>query len=160
MSNILNKPPNKLSITKTASKHSSSYETFLKLLEVGQQYEKVAVSKIKELYDGITSIETCNDNRYDFIIQPQNISFEVKYDKLSIKTGHFFIEYAGYGKPSGITTTKAIFYILTDGKYFFQISVDRLKTLILGCPVKKTKDNLTSGFLLNRFVLIKHSIVI
>jgi hypothetical protein len=84
----------------------------------------------------------------------------VKFDKLAFKTGYFFIEYTGYGKPSGITTTKANFYILTDGKYFFQISVDRLKILIFGCPVKKTKNSLTSGFLLNRFALVKHSIVI
>jgi len=74
--------------------------------------------------------------------------------------GHFFIEFYGYGKPSGLATTQAIFYILTDGKFFFQISVEKLRQVVLGCQVKKTHDNLTSGFLLNRFILIKNSIVI
>jgi hypothetical protein len=159
MSIILNEPPNSTKLTKL-TKTTSSYEYFWKQLEIGQLYERHAIDKIGELYDGIISIETCNDNRYDFIIQPQNISFEVKYDKMAIKTGYFFIEYEGYGKPSGISTTRAKFYILTDGKYFFQISVERLKQLILNCQVKKTQDNLTSGFLLNRFVLIKNSTVI
>ena len=160
MSVISNEPPNTTIITKISSKHSSSYQNFLKQLEIGQHYEKIAIEKIQQLYDGITSIDACNDNRFDFVIQPQNLSFEVKYDKLAIKTGHFFIEFYGYGKPTGLTTTQAIFYILTDGKYFFQISVEKLRQLVLGCMVEKTQDNSTSGFLLNRFVLVKNSSII
>ena len=139
------------------SNHTPTYKNFNKQLIVGQAYEQIAQEKIKVLYHNVEQIISNNTNAYDFIILPYKITFEVKADLLAIKTGYFYIEFYGYGKPSGITTTSALYHIITDGKYYFLISTTKLKQIVMNCNIKKTKDGLTLGFMLNRFDLVKHS---
>jgi hypothetical protein len=79
---------------------------------------------------------------------------------MAIKTGNFFIEYFSYGFPNGLSVSEATFYIITDGKYYFKIETAKLKQLVLNCNIITTKDNLTKGFALNRFILIKNSFII
>ena len=148
---------------KTSSKPSNktSYENFKTQLIVGQAYEQIAKEKIKALYPEVEQIKSNNTNAYDFIIFPTNITYEVKVDFLAIRTGYFFIEFYGYGKESGIKITKALYHIITDGKYYFLISTAKLKDLVMNCNIKKTKDGgSTMGFMLSRFDLVKNSICI
>jgi hypothetical protein len=147
---------------KTSSKPSNntSYENFKTQLIVGQAYEQIAQEKIKALYPEVEQIISNNTNAYDFLTLPTNITYEVKADLLAIKTGYFFIEFYGYGKESGIKITKALYHIITDGKYYFLISTAKLKDLVMNCNIKKTKDGSTMGFMLSRFDLVKNSICI
>ena len=66
------------------------------------------------------------------------------------KTNNFFIEYFGSGKPSGIKTTLANYYVLSfDLINFYQISVNELKKLLItgNYKIVSTKDRLTFGYL-------------
>jgi hypothetical protein len=135
----------------------TSYEIFLKKLEVGKIYEAEAIKRIKKLNNDVKEIKTNNDNRFDFQTIPDEKTFEVKFDSLSIKTGNFFIEFVGYGKPSGLSVSNADYHIITDGIYYFLITTEKLKKLVENCNIRKTADGSTFGYLLNRFDLIKNS---
>jgi hypothetical protein len=137
-----------------------SYEIFLKKLEVGKIYEAEAIKRIKNLNNDAIDIKANNDNRFDFMTLPNEKTFEVKFDSISIKTGNFFIEFVGYNKPSGLSVSIADFHIITDGIYYFLISTKKLKQLVENCNIKKTSDGSTFGYMLNRFELIKNSQII
>jgi len=136
----------------------SNYNQFLINLKANKIYETIAAQKICSL-NNVSVLNTCDNSDYDFRTS-DHLTFEIKADHLVLKTCNFFIEFSGYGKPSGISITKAHFYILTDTKYYFLISTDKLKELIQNCEVKTTKNGLTSGYLINRFFIVKNSVCI
>jgi hypothetical protein len=108
-----------------------AHYNFRKDLEVGKQTEKEALEHLsKHLnYDGA---EFNDDNKYDIklTIGDKFRTYEIKTDLMCGYTGNFALEYECRGKPSGIVTTEADYWIykLDDG--FYQISVERLKYLI------------------------------
>ena len=111
-----------------------------------QPYEVEASEKIKKLKN-VEILKFCDDNRYDFKTS-DNIRYEVKTEPMSLKTSNFFIEFFAYGKPSGIKTTKANFYIFCDTVNYYMISVDELKLIVKKHGVLiDTKDKLTRGYL-------------
>lgn len=69
---------------------------------------------------------------YDLEIynEEHNIKIEIKTDHKSNITNNFFIEYKQYGKPSGILTTEADFYVINDTNNYYIILVDHLKEVI------------------------------
>ena len=100
-------------------------DKFYENLRKYQPYEVVASELIKEKYNVmITSF--CEDNRFDFV-DNNGISYEVKTEPTSIKTGNYFVEFFAYGKPSGISVTKAHYYIFSNTTNYYMISVDELK---------------------------------
>ena len=131
---------------------------FYKLLEENYQYEEEAQRRICHL-NNVQITETSKNSDYDFKTS-DNLTYEVKADHIVLKTGNFFIEFMGYKKPSGISISKANYHILTDTKYYFLISTDKLKQLIENCDVKKTKDGLTFGYIINRYFIVKNSVCI
>ena len=137
---------------------SNKYKLFYKLLQENKIYEERAGDKICK-FNNTTILRYNNNNKYDFITF-DGLTYEVKADHRAIQTGNFFIEYLGYGKPSGIATSEATFYILTDLKYYFLIKTDVLKLLCKGKYSAKTPDNSSMGFLISRFDIVKNSIVI
>lgn len=60
-----------------------------------------------------------------------NRKFEVKTDRLSAKTGNIYIEYESRGKPSGIATTQADYWVykVTETKAIV-IKTEELKTIV------------------------------
>jgi hypothetical protein len=146
----------KIIINKQTTKNAS-YDNFLKQLKVGKIYEAEAIKRIKKLNNDVKEIKTNDDNKFDFHTIPDNKTYEVKYDSLSINTGNFFIEFVGYNKPSGISVSIADFHIITDGIYYFLILTEKLKKIVENCNIRKTYDGSTFGYLLNRFDLIKNS---
>ena len=136
----------------------TSYQAFLQLLADNYKFELEAQKRICKM-NNVTIDNICNNSNYDFKTSDGH-SYEVKADHLALRTGNFYIEFMGYGKLSGISITQANYYIITDTLYYFKISIDELKKICQNCDVKKTKDGLTFGYLLNRFKLIKHSICI
>ncbi len=135
-----------------------AYRNFLKKLKDNYKYEEEAQQRVT-LLNGSKVINICNTSAFDFETD-DHLKFEVKADHIALKTGSFFIEFAGYGKASGIEITKADYYVITDTKYYFLISVIKLKMLVENCKVKKTADGLTFGYLLPRYFLIKNSIIL
>ena len=88
---------------------------------------------------------------------------EVKYDRLTNKTGNLYIEYAcfrrGQWRNSGIKTTKAPLYVFTFPGELFAIAVETevLKELTRGCYKAEEKDGShpTKGVLVPLVGLIK-----
>ena len=63
-------------------KYDKNYydHTFKKLLNLGQEFEKIAVQRLIKYYnyDENLKVYTCNNNKYDVILN--NISYEIKAD--------------------------------------------------------------------------------
>ena len=133
---------------------------FQKYLEKFKKYEIEAGERIKNKYN--TQIKKwCNNANYDFKTI-DNIKYEVKTEPMSLKTNNFFIEFFGYGKPSGISITKSNFYIISDTIHFYLIETNKLKEIIKNNTFKiiSTKDNLTHGYLIMKNIIINNSIKI
>ena len=123
-----------------------------------KKYEREASERIKKLcnVEIFDLFNKNNGNKYDFK-DSNEIKYEVKYDGYSIKSGNFYIEYKGYGKASGITTTEANFYVITDGTNYYLIDVEILKKLCCQYGIIRcTKDGLTFGNIINCDVIINN----
>ena len=90
-----------------------------------------------------------------------NTTVEVKLDFATYRTGNFYIEYSSRGKPSGIATTEADYWVLIaasekgcrhkDNEVFMEeddilylviVSTNRLKDL---CRAKYERKNVPGG---------------
>lgn len=134
------------------------YQQFIENLKKFQPYEAEAAQKIEKL-NKVKVINFNDDNKYDFITS-DNLKYEVKTEPASIKTNNFFIEFLGYNKPSGITTTEADFYIICDTINYYLISVSCLKILVENARIITTKDKLTYGYLIKTKLIKDNSILI
>ena len=137
---------------------NNSYLFFLKQLKKYQKYEVLAADKVC-IFNDVNIINYNEDKKYDFLTS-DNLKYEVKADEYSLKSGNFFIEFYGYNKPSGITTTEANYYIITDTINYYMIDVDKLKILCTGDNIKKTKDSSTFGHIISIEIIISNSIII
>jgi len=135
-----------------------AYNKFLYNLEKYKKYEVISSDLIKER-DNVEIIRRCDNYKYDFKTS-KGIKYEVKCDEASLKYGNYFIEFMGYGKPTGITTTKAHYYILCDTINYYEIHVDKLKELvkIYGHVKKTTADGSTYGHLIKCCIINDNSI--
>jgi len=59
---------------------------------------------------------------YDIWLPEENYGIEVKYDPKSNETGNVVIEIEMNGKPSGLMTTTAKYWVFYDDELFMQIS--------------------------------------
>ena len=135
-----------------------SYNDFLNKLKKYTPYELIAADKICLLkFVSVSGI--CKNYKYDFMTS-DNIKYEVKTDIMSLKTDNIFIEFMGYGKPSGIATTEANFYIINDTVNYYMISVIKLKQLVKNTRILNTKDGLTSEFIISIKTLKENSKII
>lgn len=76
-----------------------------------------------------------------------NRKFEVKTDRLSAKTGNIYIEYESRGKPSGIKTTQADYWVykVTETKAIV-IKTEELKAIVRQLIIdKKAIPNVRGG---------------
>ena len=126
-----------------------------------EKYEEEASKRISLKYkvDIYKLFDKKNGNKYDFI-DSNKIQYEVKFDGYSIKSKNFFIEFEGYGKPSGINVTLADNYIITDGLNYYLINTLKLKTICKECIIRTTKDKLTYGYTVPVQLVINESVVI
>ena len=136
-----------------------SYNQFLKDLNINMMFENIAADKIC-VRNHVTVLETCDNYKYDFKTD-DNITFEVKTDKMSNITGNYYIEFLGRNeKPSCISITEADYYIITNTIDYYMIKTSKLKKLCANQPVKTLKDKSSSGFIIPCILLIKNSIQI
>ena len=57
------------------------------------------------------------------------LTFEVKADAVSRRTGNFFIEYKQYGKASGTAITTAEYHVITNEVEYLMIRTDTLRQI-------------------------------
>ena len=132
----------------------ATYKAFLKNVNKYHIYEIIASEKIC-LLNNTQLIKFNNDYRYDFKTSDK-IKYEVKTDELSLKTNNLFIEFESYKKPSGISSTKAHYYIFSDTIDYYLIETQKLKTILSNIENKKivsTKDKQTFGYLIHKEVI-------
>ena len=107
---------------------------FQKDLKLGHRYEEIALG----FFLGNPAVAdvvrpTGLHKAYDFMVK--DIAYEVKSDRMATKTGNFCIEWWCGSKPSGISTTEAIYYIYfvihpDDGHDCYMIPVADIKKII------------------------------
>ena len=131
---------------------------FYKNLKKFQPYEEEAAKRI-QILNNVKKINYCNNNKYDFLTS-DNLKYEVKTEPTSLKTNNFFIEFEGYKKPSGISTTEADYYIINDTITYYLISVSKLKLLIKDKKIISTYDKLTFGHFIKTQIIKDNSIII
>lgn len=116
-------------------------DSFNDMLKIGLEKETLAQELIKQITN--TDIKNvCNNQDYDFLTT-DNKSYECKFDRYANKTRNYFIEFKRWNQKNkrgtyntGITTTKADYYILMNQDYddetiFFNIILTSdLKMLI------------------------------
>lgn len=138
-------------------------------IQIGKKGENVVANYLETL--GATLISENNDNKFDIIMEykGKQINYEIKTDIFCNPvndTGNIFIEYECRNKPSGISVTKADWFV-TYFKYFDEIwfiKTADLKNLISENEIPKTHNSgdsgsNTKGYLLNRYMYKKHFIV-
>jgi len=113
---------------------------FTEDLKFGNSYEKKALEYLE--YSNVEFSKGCF-KPYDFIIDGKT-KYEVKSDRLGYKTGNLAIEYYCGNSPSGISTTKAdywlYFVIYPDKCDCYKFTIDELKELIKDCRKVKGGD--------------------
>lgn len=84
---------------------------FKKDLIKGERGEDFIIIFMEKL--GFQFINKCNDNRYDVMMGYNGCSYtyEIKTDSYPRDTGNIAIEVESRGKPSGISVTKADFFV-------------------------------------------------
>ena len=136
---------------------------FTKQLKDSKKYEKQAAKKVcRRNNDSVDHY--CDNYKYDFMTTNTKLRYEVKHGKASVVYGNFFIECGSDGKPSGILTTEADFYIILSNDIFYPIPTDALKELIHDKKYIRTAStnitNKTDGFIFNKNTIIKHSVIL
>jgi len=119
---------------------------FSKDLPVAKKTEQEVAELLKTLYKAeITKF--CNSSKFDILakIEEKEYSFEVKEDFMSWKTGNVALEFECRGKPSGILTSEANFYIYKihgkNGIHFYLFKTKTLKEMV----EKKEFHRIVSG---------------
>jgi hypothetical protein len=128
------------------------FEYFIKIRNANEPFELEAIRLISSLNNSQLK-ERCDTFEYDFIMS-DNIKYEVKADHASTIYNNYFIECNNDKGLSGISTTKADKYIITDGaENYYMIDVKELKKIIRAIkpPIKLVnKDMLnTKGFIIS-----------
>ncbi len=118
------------------------YRNFKECLQLGQEYELLALDKIKKL--NIVDVKQIQ-NKDNFKIMhhdfqtTDDIKYEVKADFASEVSGNFFCELAIMDKPSGILISDADFYIVVSCGIFHLINIEVLKKLTLVARIARTR---------------------
>ena len=135
----------------------TKYNQFFNDLNNNMIYEYIAADKIC-VKNHVIILDVCDNYKYDFKTD-DNTAFEVKADKMSNITSNYFIEFLGRNeKPSGISTTEADYYIITNTINYYLIKTSKLRKLCKNKPIRVLKDKSSSGFILPCKVSIKNSI--
>jgi hypothetical protein len=118
------------------------YRCFKECLALGQEYEVMALEKIKKLNSVDVKQTQTKDNFkimfHDFETM-DDLKYEVKADFASEVSGNFFCEFAIMDKPSGLLISDADFYIIVSCGIFHLINIDKLKELTLVARIARTR---------------------
>jgi hypothetical protein len=145
------------------------YSNFKELLILGQQFEIKAQQQIINYYKSknkeVQILNTCNDNKYDFQLTTLD-KYEVKYDRIAVKTRNIFVEVMQFNKSSGLLISEAKYYIfiinslnLFGTKFlFYRIRIKKLKKLIKSNMYNSTyQDKDKAGYLFSIDTIVLNS---
>ena len=142
------------------------YKKFRNDLETGQKYEVLAQEQtMKYLENKYHLIAVYDDYKYDFQLS-NGLFYEVKYERLSLKTNNIFIEFEAFNKSSGINKTLADYYIIIlpiddDNNQFLMIDVDVIKQLINDEQYKRIhQDKFKAGYIFDKKMIINNGLLI
>ena len=90
---------------------------------------------------GLTFLEDCDDNRYDVKMAygaGNEVTIEIKEDFTCERTGNVGVEVESWGRPSGLSTSKADMYLYkihepSGRKSMYMIKTAKLKTMVKNC---------------------------
>ncbi len=108
----------------------------------GKEIEQKAQLAIQQLHNVSVILEQTKQNYKNVLFDFQtsdHITYEVKADRRSAETGNFFIEFDGYGKPSGIHITTANRHIITYKTNFYMVETSKIKELMHRNTYRKTQ---------------------
>ena len=137
-------------------------EDFKADLERGKFHEIYVLNKIQEKYKNAYIVDGYF-KEYDIFIPELNFGVEVKFDNRSIKTGNIIIETASNENPSGISTTKAKYWVIYDGMQYNWILTDNIRKCISNHNCKERKfvckgDTKTKqAYLIKYFLISKYT---
>ena len=89
-------------------------------LNRGLQIEKLVLDIYRRDCPSATIVNAYKG--YDIWLPEENYGIEVKYDPKSNETGNVVLEIEMNGKPSGLMTTTAKYWVFYDDEIFMQIS--------------------------------------
>jgi hypothetical protein len=139
-----------------------NYSYFLTKLSEAQKFEDKAIELICNKFNTeLTSRQTeanYNEMKYDFHTL-NDMSFEVKADSMSLKTGNFFIETDNKKGYSGISITDAEYHIICNTVDYYLLPTFQIKELLASGQYSKryVKDG-TCGRIIPCNDIIKLSI--
>ena len=103
----------------------------------GESYERLATNYVE---NNKIIFSEGNEPKYDFIATYQGVDkkYEVKADKMCLYTGNIAIEYECSGRPSGINSSEADYYIIfalnkQDSHKCYMIPLTELRELAVKC---------------------------
>jgi|TARA_R110002167_G_scaffold351483_1_gene564059 hypothetical protein len=103
--------------------------TFNRDLKVGKFYENKILEKIQKKYPKSYIIDGyCKE--WDIYVPNLKIGIEVKSDKKSQYTGNIVIETEFNNKPSALSTSKADWWVIFDGKNYNWFTITNIKKCI------------------------------
>ena len=101
---------------------------FLTDLERGKKEEMKVFEHFKKSYPD-TKIVNGYKKEFDIEI-PEKFCVEVKFDERSINTGNYFIEAFYENSPSGINSTSAKLWVISNGKQYLFVNTKEIKNCI------------------------------
>ena len=104
-------------------------EDFKADLERGKIHEIYVLNKIQKKYKQAYIVDGYF-KEYDIFIPELNLGVEVKFDERSKETGNIIIETESAGKKSGISTTKAKYWVIYDGRNYNWFLTDTIRKCI------------------------------
>lgn len=111
---------------------------FYEDLKRGKYHEKRILKKLQKKYPKANIIQGyCKD--YDIWVPEIDCGVEVKFDEMSKKTGNIVVEIEFNGKPSALSTTKAKYWIITDGEKDKWFTPNAIKQCISDNNLRPTK---------------------
>jgi hypothetical protein len=138
---------------------NDSYQQFKRDLAKYTPYEDVLATKLIKYYNLTdTKYQKCNNNSYDIRLS-NNQTYELKCDVTGQKTGNVFVEHYSRGKPSGILTTKADYYVFSFDliKYYVIPSIKLKKLITSNCfKIKHIRSSNTYGHLIPMDIYIEN----
>jgi hypothetical protein len=111
---------------------------FNKALAYGMEHEDKFLSRLKLTYPHSVKIDG-SFKQFDFYLADIDSKVELKTDIKSNETGNFVIETYHYGKPSGIVTSTADYWVFNDGKNYYWIDPITIRDIILTSGISQAR---------------------
>ena len=127
-------------------------------LAFGEENELFVLKKVKIKYPKAYKVEGyCKE--WDIFVPEKEVGIEVESDRASHKTGNVVIEDSYGGKPSGIETTKAAWWVYITKCNLYWINPEHIKDCIKDNSIESIEFPPTQGdYKVKSLYLIKEKI--